>query len=88
MTTVLWGGDARATPGTTSGSDRFRHKEICDGLHSDGDEGCRDCEVTLAGPGDTVQVTFTVPSKPGRYPFICTFVGHYQAGMTGTLVVK
>jgi azurin len=42
----------------------------------------------FAGPGETVQVTFTVPSKPGRYPFICTFAGHYQAGMKGTLVVK
>jgi azurin len=42
----------------------------------------------LAGPGETVTVTFTVPSKPGRYPYLCTFPGHYQAGMKGTLVVK
>ena len=42
----------------------------------------------LAGPGELVQVTFTTPAKPGRYPFICTFAGHYQAGMKGTLVVK
>jgi len=45
-------------------------------------------KTALAGPGETVQVTFTVPGKPGKYPFICTFAGHYQAGMKGTLVVK
>jgi azurin len=45
-------------------------------------------KTTLAGPGETVQVTFTAPSKPGQYPFLCTFPGHYQAGMKGTLVVK
>ena len=42
----------------------------------------------MAGPGETVQVTFKVPEKPGRYPYLCTFSGHYQAGMKGTLVVK
>lgn len=45
-------------------------------------------KTPFAGPGETVQVTFTVPSKPGKYPFICTFAGHYQAGMKGTLVVR
>lgn len=45
-------------------------------------------KTPFAGPGETVQVIFTVPSKPGKYPFICTFAGHYQAGMKGTLVVK
>jgi azurin len=44
--------------------------------------------TVLAGPGETVQVTFKVPLKAGRYPFICTFAGHYQAGMKGTLIVK
>ena len=45
-------------------------------------------KTTFAGPGESVQITFTVPSKPGRYPYICTFAGHFQAGMKGTLVVK
>ena len=45
-------------------------------------------KTTLAGPGVTVQVTFKAPAKPGQYPFICTFAGHYQAGMKGTLIVK
>lgn len=45
-------------------------------------------KTPLAGPGEAVQVTFTAPKKPGKYPYICTFAGHYQAGMKGTLVVK
>ena len=45
-------------------------------------------KTAMAGPGETVQVTFKAPDKPGQYPFICTFAGHYQAGMKGTLVVK
>ena len=39
-------------------------------------------------PGERVQVTFTVPETPGDYPFLCTFAGHYQAGMKGTLIVR
>ncbi len=31
----------------------------------------------LAQPGETVEVTFTAPSEPGDYPFICSFPGHY-----------
>jgi azurin len=44
-------------------------------------------KTSLAGPGERVQVTFTVPETPGEYPFLCTFAGHYQAGMKGILVV-
>lgn len=42
----------------------------------------------MAGAGEAVQVTFTAPAKRGKYPYICTFPGHYQGGMKGTLVVK
>ena len=42
----------------------------------------------MAGPGETVDVTFKVPAKAGSYPFTCTFPGHSAAGMKGTLVVK
>ena len=45
-------------------------------------------KTSLAGPGERVQVTFNVPETPGDYPFLCTFAGHYQAGMKGTLIVK
>lgn len=42
----------------------------------------------LAGNGETVEVTFEAPKQPGVYEFICTFPGHYAAGMKGTLTVK
>ena len=42
----------------------------------------------LAGGGETVTVEFTAPAKAGKYMFMCTFPGHFSAGMTGTLVVK
>ena len=44
-------------------------------------------KTSLAGSGERVQVTFRVPETPGEYPFLCTFAGHYQAGMKGTLIV-
>jgi len=42
----------------------------------------------LAGPGETVEVSFTAPTKPGTYEYLCSFPGHYQVGMKGQLVVK
>ena len=44
--------------------------------------------TSLAGGGETVEVTFTAPKEPGEYMYICTFPGHYAAGMKGTLIVK
>ena len=44
--------------------------------------------TTLAGAGETVEVSFKVPGVAGQYPFVCTFPGHFQAGMKGTLDVK
>jgi azurin len=42
----------------------------------------------LAGAGETVEVTFKAPTKPGRYEYFCSFPGHYALGMRGVLVVK
>jgi azurin len=42
----------------------------------------------LAGNGETVETTFKVPTARGKYPYVCTFPGHFVAGMKGTLVVK
>jgi azurin len=44
--------------------------------------------TALAGPGESVEVTFKVPTTPGTLPFICSFPGHFAAGMRGTIVVK
>ena len=45
-------------------------------------------KTTMAGPGETVQAVFSAPTKPGSYAYICTFPGHFQAGMKGVLIVK
>ncbi len=42
----------------------------------------------MAGGGETVEVTFDAPEKPGEYIYVCTFPGHFAAGMKGTLTVK
>ena len=45
-------------------------------------------DLPLAGPGDKFEVTITAPKVPGTYPYLCTFAGHYAAGMNGQLIVK
>lgn len=44
--------------------------------------------TTLAGAGETVELTFKVPAKPASYDFVCTFPGHFAAGMHGQIVAK
>jgi uncharacterized cupredoxin-like copper-binding protein len=44
-------------------------------------------EMHDAEPGETGSETFTAPSEPGEYTFICAVPGHAEAGMTGTLTV-
>lgn len=42
----------------------------------------------LLGPKQTDEISFTVPSEPGDYPYVCSFPAHAMAGMRGVLVVK
>jgi azurin len=42
----------------------------------------------LAGAGEAVEVSFKAPTVPGAYTYLCSFPGHFQAGMKGTLTVK
>ncbi len=42
----------------------------------------------LLGPGQRERVTFTAPTEPGNYVYLCTFPGHFGAGMRGVLVVN
>lgn len=44
--------------------------------------------IGVLGPNETGEVTFTAPTKPGDYPFLCSFPGHFLTGMKGMLVVK
>lgn len=41
----------------------------------------------IADAGEKTSITFTAPSTPGEYIYICTFPGHY-AMMQGTMIVK
>jgi azurin len=43
--------------------------------------------VKLLDGGATGSASFTAPAA-GTYTFLCTFPGHYVAGMKGTLTVK
>lgn len=42
----------------------------------------------LAGNGETVEVAFDVPNAAGRYVYLCSFPGHFLAGMRGVIVVS
>ena len=42
----------------------------------------------LLGPKERATATFAAPKTPGRYPFLCSFPGHYQVGMRGVLIVE
>jgi len=33
-------------------------------------------------------VTFDVPNAPGRYEYVCSFPGHFLAGMRGVILVN
>jgi azurin len=44
--------------------------------------------TAMAGAGETVEASFAAPTAPGDYIFVCTFPGHMQGGMKGTLTVK
>lgn len=50
------------------------------------DEVIARTDLVAGGESDTV--TFTAPSEPGKYDYICSFPGHFAAGMKGVLVVK
>lgn len=40
----------------------------------------------VLNPGESQTIHFNAPTAPGKYPFLCTFPGHWQS-MKGTLVV-
>ena len=41
----------------------------------------------ITDPGKQQTIQFTVPDVIGRYPFLCTFPGHWKL-MNGVLVVE
>lgn len=43
--------------------------------------------IPMLKGGQTGSVRFMAPSKPGEYPYLCTFPGHWRV-MRGVMVVK
>ena len=41
----------------------------------------------LVEPGRRAELAFTAPATPGRYPYLCTFPGHWRM-MRGVLIVE
>ena len=44
--------------------------------------------IRVLGPKESAKASFTAPSAPGTYVYLCSFPAHFQAGMKGILVVK
>lgn len=44
--------------------------------------------TAMVGGGESDTITFTAPETPGDYTYLCTFPGHFAAGMKGTLTVE
>lgn len=42
----------------------------------------------LLGGGEKDTIVFTAPKTEGEYVFLCSFPGHYQLGMKGTMLVQ
>ena len=45
-------------------------------------------QAGMVGPGESMEVVFTAPTVVGKYTFLCSFAGHWAAGMWGDLIVK
>lgn len=41
----------------------------------------------MLGPGESDTIDFTVPARPGTYPFLCSFPGHFSM-MKGKVIVR
>ncbi len=41
----------------------------------------------IVSPGDAQTINFNAPTQPGRYPYLCTFPGHWMV-MNGVLIVE
>ena len=44
--------------------------------------------IKLLGAKQSGEVTFTCPTTPGTYNFLCTFPAHATLGMKGVLIIK
>jgi plastocyanin len=47
-----------------------------------------DADTGSVAAGESVTLAFTAPAAAGSYEFLCTFGGHLEEGMVGTLIVE
>ena len=45
------------------------------------------CYTDIADPGAQQTINIRAPALPGRYPFLCTFPGHWMV-MNGVMIVE
>lgn len=45
-------------------------------------------QTPLLASGSSVTISFHAPAQAGNYLYLCTFPGHYLAGMKGTLTIR
>jgi azurin len=45
------------------------------------------CHTRILDPQKTTTIHFAAPAQPGRYPYLCTFPGHWMV-MRGVLIVE
>jgi putative heme-binding domain-containing protein len=45
------------------------------------------CYTDIVNPGQSQTIYFKAPATPGRYPYLCTFPGHWMI-MNGNLIVE
>jgi azurin len=76
--------------GGTEAADRVNQAATASGPDNEylpADQSAILAYVPLTNSGESNTVAFTAPA-PGEYIYLCTFPGHYLAGMQGTLVVE
>ena len=45
------------------------------------------CHTDIVGPQEQMSIGFEAPKSPGKYPFLCTFPGHWMV-MNGVMIVE
>ena len=63
----------------TAKADNYQPKSLADRVLA---------SIPVLGPKENGKVSFTAPTTPGTYPYLCSFPAHCAAGMVGELIVK
>ena len=53
----------------------------------EGDEDRAVVNQDIIPGGETVSLSFTAPTVPGEYQFLCSIPAHFEQGMSGTMTV-